>query len=194
MGKDVDTLKIKELCFFLIVWCTILMISSASIKAQENRPIDPDTCSPLTTFEDSGTYLRDLCVPSFERPDYTFDEIPGCILIDNNINDFLWSRSNPPKLTTEENRNEKMLHAGDIIHLGPGKHDKKRISVQFVSGTAEYPVQIVGPASEYGEAIFTGSETFLCKSNYLVLRNLTFDTVKGNGINLDNHTQDHPLA
>jgi len=128
-----------------------------SIGFDNYNPVDPISCSGITTFEDSGTYLRDVYVSPSGSGD--------C------------SQGSPCSLSQALNN----AIPGDTIHMASGTYTGG-ISASNVRGTATNPIQIVGSNS----VIQGGSNCLGCsRCAYLVVRDIECTGSTYNGFNFD---------
>lgn len=122
------------------------------------EPDDPIPCGGLTTFEDNGEYLRDVYVSS-----------SGSAIGDG-------SQTNPYNSLVSATSNAQ---PGDIIHM-TGSFSGG-LTITDLHGTAEHPIQIVGPATFSG-----GSQCAqFVRAQYVVIRDITCHSVTSNGFNFD---------
>jgi len=155
---------IKRGLMFLVLVPYILGIGFDSYTA-----VDPISCSGLTTFEDSGTYIRD-------------------VYVDASASGGDGSQGSPYQTLSQAAASSQ---PGDIIHMAAGTYTGGLSTT--LQGTAANPIQVVGEGVVYLDG---GSNCWQCSEcKYLVVRNIKCRNGNYNGFNFDDGANyDDPTA
>ena len=145
-----------------LILLTVLGMASPPLLAQ--IPADPITCGGIFTFEEEGTFLRDVYV-ALAGSDNTGDGSP----------------TNPYATVKKA---AQFAQPGDIIHVAAGTYTGNVI-LKHIHGTAAHPIKIIGSPTE--ETILSGGQKglHLLDSQYVILEELTVEDVSDTAIHIE---------
>jgi len=148
---------------WIVLTMCLMMVPGIYGVSQQDVP-DPINCGAFETFEDAGSYLREVYVSSSGSGD--------------------GSQNNPYGSISTAIQNAR---PGDIINIASGSYTGG-LDFSGLSGTAEHPIQVRGPDDR--SAIINGGSNCIriSRPQYVVLRNLACRGADYNGINCDDGT------